>query len=164
MPVSLRACGPASIFMLATLGGCMTLQDPRVTVRSASEAERTDEAIVLDVAVEIENPNAEPLDLREVEYLLSLDGKAVFRARRAGGAAVSPHGTRTLTIPAVIPLAAVEREDADGPAATWRLQGTILYLPPGEIREIFFDAGLYRPRTGLRGEGPMAMERASVAP
>ena len=68
-----------------------------------AEGDRTDEALVLNFTVQAENPNAEPIPLRDTHYALTLEGIEVFRGRRDAQATLRRYGSHTFTLPAVVP-------------------------------------------------------------
>ena len=50
--------------------------------------------------------------------------------------------------------------DAEGEA--YVLTGTLLYQPPGELADVFFDADISRPKIRFSARGPLAPERADA--
>ncbi len=58
-------------------------RSPTVAVAAVTLGDSSDEALVLQFQLDLVNLGSEPLRLREFRYRLSIDGKPVFRGRRA---------------------------------------------------------------------------------
>lgn len=126
--------------------GCAFYRGPEVEVVSASRRETTPEAAGLEVVLELQNPNDEPLKLLEIHYDVRLDGGATFSGRRAARSTLPPRARQVVVLPAVA--------RGDGAAALGEsaaIHGTLRYVTPGKIAEVLFDVGLRRPKTGFKG-------------
>lgn len=140
--------------ILAPLAGCSTYGPPTVTVGDAAIVERSDEAVVVDVVLDLANPNPEPFELLTFEYEFAIEGRRVYQGRRAARATLSVRGAKRLEIPAVVRF---DRWDpaTDGPVEgrAWSLSGKLLYVAPGEIAELLLDTGVRRPTVRFSGRG-----------
>lgn len=137
------------------LGACMALlasgcgyQSPTIEVKSASVVESTDRHTLVNFSIEATNPNAIALPLRKLDYTVSVGGGTPFSGVRSPEATLPPGGTRTITFPAVLPAGAA--------AGSYTLNGTLLYITPGQIAEILFDTGVSRPTVGFAGQGAIS--------
>jgi len=146
-----RWIGPVMLapVVAAALPGasCSSYKDPSLRVTGVDVRERSADAVVVEFTVEAENPNEEPLPLKEFLYSVSVDGKHVFDGFRSPEATLRRFGTQHLKIPAVIPAAAAR----DG--TVWcRMNATLAYTTPGDLAKVLFDADVRRPEVGFVDE------------
>lgn len=134
------------------LGGCSSAQAPKLSVIEARVTEVTQDGVRLEFLIDAENPNEEPLPLREARYSLSLDGDTVFNGFRAPQATLRRLGTQRIMLPAVI-----RAEDIEGisPTPSYRLSGTLGYVTPGEIADLLFDYRVRRPQAPFDDRGTL---------
>ncbi len=145
------SCG---LLALAGLAGCSGHQAPLVRVGDAALVEVADEALAIGIAIELENPNAEPLELRRLTYTLSIDGRTVYDGRRAAQATLARSGVKTITIPAVVRYDRVSWDETGPPAeAEWSVRGEVVYVTPDELGEILLDARIIEPKAAFGGGG-----------
>lgn len=138
----------------AAVTGCSGFQSPKVTVSQPVVTERSDEAVVLSFDTGLQNPNSVPLELREMNYVLRVNGAKVYEGRRDAQATLPAEGGSTLMIPAVIPYSVTGWPPGSMPAEVrYELSGRLLYITPGQIREILNDSGIYRPTVGFHAAG-----------
>jgi hypothetical protein len=131
------------------VAGCSSTRAPLLSVQSADVTERTDDGIVVTFTMLADNPNPEPLPLRDASYSVTLAGKPVFSGTRSAQATVRRYGTQTFDLPAAFPI------PKDGAAGTqpYVLHGTVKYLVAGALAETLFDIHVRRPSTDFRGSG-----------
>lgn len=147
--------------LLAT--GCSAYKAPKVRVGDATVVEIAEEALRLDILLELENPNIEPLDLRRVNYTLVVDGRAVYQGKRAAQATLSRAGKRTLTVPGVVRYDRVDWTPGTRPAEVdWSIRGELVYITPGELAEILLDTKLREPTASFSGKGRVALVEIEV--
>lgn len=146
--------------LLALQTGCgLTGTRPSLEVSDARVAARTQEAILLEFAVEGKNMGDEPLPLRNVEYALSIDGRVVFRGSRAGERTLPAEGMQTVVLPASVRL-----EDLpDDGSVRYVLSGLIEYSKPGALADVLFDAKLVRPKAPFSDRGVIELGDAPTA-
>ncbi|MCA9297394.1 MAG: hypothetical protein KC983_12775, partial [Phycisphaerales bacterium] len=102
--------------------------------------------------VRLTNQNAEPLEIVHVDYSFAVDGRRVFRARRATRTTLGSFASHTITIPAVI-----TDEDARWTAAgrpmsiAGTVQGEFVYVSQSTLAEILLDSGVRQPSVGFHG-------------
>ena len=157
-PPRLPAVRPSLAVPLAVAAalatGCSGFRPPVVTVLEASVVEVTAEALRFDVVLELTTPNADPVELREFAYAVSIDGGHVFDGRRAAETTLSGGGAKRIALPAVVRFDRVGWNGPDAPpAAAWTMSGTLLYLTPGWLAEILLDTKLSRPKVRFAGGG-----------
>jgi hypothetical protein len=141
------------------LTGCTFHQSPQVRVGEPSLSEQSAEALRLDVPVELSNPNQDPLDLLRFTYRFAVNGRTVFRGKRAGQATLTGRSERRLVLPAIIRFDAVDWDAASMPASVeWSIHGSLLYLTPGEVAETLLDLGVRKPTAGFRGSGEVQLD------
>ncbi len=134
--------------------GCSAYQAPVVHVGSAVITQQTDEAIRLEVPVELENPNNETIDLLTFTYTVTVDGIRVYEGKRNAGAALGPHGTSRAMLPAVVRHDQMPWPDGQIPTATrWAIQGRVYYMTPSKLAEILQDLRLRNLSVRLVGDG-----------
>lgn len=142
------------------LAGCSSYSAPELTLESVRVRERSAEAVVLEVTLNAENRNSEPLPLREVRYALSIDGEEVFAGTRSAESTLRRYGSQKIVLPAVVkpgdsPLTAGSRSVL--------IAGSMTYLTPGELDRILFDAEVRRPSVSFSLESDAALEATQPA-
>ena len=152
------------VLLLVAAGGCST-QPPRVEVQDALVVDRSVEAMQIDFSLELFNPNEEPIPLLNCEYTLFVEGREVFRGKRAALTTLDRNGTRRIMLPAVIPYADANWPGAEAPESfRYRLTGELQYIAPGELAEILFDTGVRRPKVGFSAAGRLTVLDAGPVP
>jgi hypothetical protein len=147
------------------LAGCMGYRPPSIAVGEAVLVEETAEALRLDVALDLANPNEEPLELLQFEYVFSIGGSSVFRAKQSAEATLSASGSKRLLLPAVVPLDRAPWPAGARPAeADWSIRGSLLYVTPGALAEALLDTGVRKPRARFGGTGRVPLAGAAPAP
>jgi len=158
-----RPVAPRAIFSvligltIASTTACAGTKSPGVDVTGVHLGDVTDEGYVLHFDLRMDNPNIEPLELDEVHYSVSIDGREIYRGRRSAEATLSAGGGKTLRLPAVV--TPVEGGESAPPAGDveYAISGTLWYLTPGELAEILFDSGVRRPSVGFRQAGAITL-------
>lgn len=157
---SVRTLGLGALLgsvLVAGLAGCSTIKDPTFNVVGVSEGERTGEALVLNFTIQADNPNAEPLPLKEASYALTLNDVEVFSGQRDAQVTLRRYGSHTFTLPAVVPADRFDLASFDAGASAegvrYDLTGTVQYLAPGALAEVLFDTGVRRPKAGVDERG-----------
>jgi len=136
------------------MSGCTAYRDPSVSVLGVTVTETADGLLGLDFSLVLENPNDQPLALREFNYTLAVDGAVAYRGRWAASATLPASGSRRLSIPAVVRYDLVGRTaSSGGPKPRYDLAGHVLYIVPGEIAEILFDTGGRKPKASFTAQG-----------
>ncbi len=138
------------LLLVPVLTGCSSYDAPRLAVSSVVLADRSDEAVVLDVTLDAENSNEVELPLETIEYTVLVDGRVVFEGTRSAEATLRREGTQQIVLPVAIRLAPDVPLRGEYP---YRIRGRLTYVTPGEIAQLLFDAGVRRPRVGFRDEG-----------
>ncbi len=146
------------VFSLLALVGCTGLRSPRVAVGSVDTSAATQDALALDIVMELQNPNPTAVELFEFRYTLAIDGTHVFTGRRGGSANLSPKSTRQFTLPAVVNFDVVEWSlDALPDRCNYTLHGTLVYYAPNALAEILFDAGVRQPKVHFSSRGELSL-------
>ena len=143
----------------AVLPGCATA--PSAEVQSGRSGDRQAGGTVAYIAVELNNPNDEPLPMREVRYSVNVVGQPglSFSGTRAAEATIPAKGVHKLTLPAAFPAG------VDLAGAEYAISGTVSYLEPGQIAAVLYDYRVSRPSVGFSGGGRFAVaEVVSSAP
>jgi hypothetical protein len=135
----------------ALLSGCTSYSAPTLDVVNVSLGDQTPQGMVIKFTLDADNENSEPLPLESVRYTLYLNDEAVFSGYRSPESTLRRFGTQQITLPAVVELGG-ENARPTG-RATYRLEGTLEYVTPGEIAKILYDAEIQRPTVGFSKEG-----------
>ena len=152
------------ILLLLTVGlaGCDGFRAPGVGISEVSVADATSEALSLNIVMDLVNPNSAPVQLYEFRYTVTVEGRYVFEGRRAGGATLSSAGSRTVSLPAVVPFEKVGWQPDALPAdASYTVYGHVQYYAPNRLAEIVFDSASRKPRVRFSDRG---RPRGSVRP
>ena len=149
----------AAIGMLAgALAGCSLLA-PQVFVGDAQFVEASDEALRVDIQLDLMNLNNEPIELKQFDYTVSVDGRRIYSGRRAAQATLSALGEASVVLPAIVTYEAAGWTSAERPdTADWSINGSVLYLTPGALAEILLDTRFREPRAAFRGDGSVAIQ------
>jgi hypothetical protein len=131
------------------LFGCFA-QSPTFTLDGWQVTEEGPDGTVVNFSFIGENPNDEALPLREVRYQLSLDGQRVFSGVRSAEATLPPNGAQRIDLPVALTLPDDAVVDPD---ARFRLTGSVTYVVPGAIAELFFDNNIRKPKTSITADG-----------
>lgn len=133
------------------LMGCQFQSAPQLDLGDAMLDESTAEATRVAFVLEVTNPNETPLELRELEYQLNVDGRQVYSGRRAAQTTLPSAGNTQVQVPAVIPADIWQDGDRN-----YSLTGTLIYVSQGQFAELLLDMGLPRPRASFAGRGELA--------
>ena len=143
--------------LVVVLAGCTGTKHPEIAVTGATIDQTTEHAATIRLALRLENPNNEPLQLLEFDYRVSVDGRQAYRGKRSAEMTLARQSVRDVEIPAVIVAPA---DDAGGAATlaetAFQVHGTLRYLAPGAIEQTLFDTGVRRPRVNFSGSGRLA--------
>jgi hypothetical protein len=143
----------------AVLPGCASA--PLAEVQSGRSGDRQVSGTVAYIAVELNNPNDEPLPMREVRYSVAVVGQPglTFSGTRAAEATIPAKGVHKLTLPAAFPAG------VDLAGAEYTISGSVSYLEPGQIAAVLYDYRVSRPSVGFSGGGRFSSaEVVSSAP
>lgn len=143
---------------LASLSGCTSYVDPKIFVTGVSLGESTDEAMVLRFAVDLNNPNKEPIQLLEFDYEVSIDGVKAYSGKRSARQTLAGNSERQTELPGVISFDVVGWSPAGIPSTVkYEIEGKLQYLTPGEFAQVLLDTGFRRPHSDFRQSGLVQM-------
>ncbi len=142
------AIGVAVVGVCALLGGCAPT--PSLEVVDATLIDASPEAVVVAVRVRATNIGEDGLPLRLATYTISAGGKSAT-VTRSPEATLRARGAQEFIVPAALLLNSSERAAMSDTPFT--ISGTVSYVPPGRIPEVFFDMGIYRPSASMSGGG-----------
>ncbi len=155
---------PAKIALLLALvsatTGCKQFVAPTLKVVEARVHEQTAEGIAVDFVIEGANANEAEIPLQLVKYSFSIDGERVFRGERMAESTLRRYGSQRFILPVAttwdkLPIGH-EPTAADQPRVRqYRLWGTLQYIAPGALAEVFFDTGVRRPSVNFSTEGEL---------
>lgn len=150
-------------------GGCTTYDAPTLDVTGVTLTQSTPDGVAIEFAIDAHNTNEVELPLRELRYDVYINGRRVFSGVRSPEAALRRLGTQRILAPASVP-----RGEKDGVSeiptgvAECRIEGTLKYITPGRLAELFFDVGAQRPTVGFKGRGSVdfgaGLDSARAAP
>lgn len=132
----------------SALVGCAS---PAITVRNVSVQEETDQAVRLTVDVDLSNPADASMRLLQWNYTFS-NASGSYSGTWEALTTLPPRTTVSKSIPVVLPSVAG--------ADSWNISGSLTYRSPSRVAEIFYDLGLWRPRTGFGGSSQSAAQPA----
>lgn len=145
----------AATLISLLLGGCSGYQDPAVTSAGVTLTERSSEALTLRLAIDLHNPNNEPLKLLEFDYSVLIDGVDVYEGVRAAETTLAASGHKEVSIPAVVRYDTMKwmNETVIPKSATYQVRGSLRYLTPGGFAQALFDTGLRKPSASFGWSG-----------
>lgn len=136
----------------APLAGCSAYRAPAIEVSGARVSQESSQGMVIDFNLSASNANEVDLPLERVRYTVRLNGERVFTGTRSAEATVRRLGTQDFVLPAAIDLT---RFDLPAGEVPYEITGSVVYVTPGEIAQILFDAGVRRPRSSFRRRGTL---------
>ena len=145
---------------LSLLAACSSYRAPVLTVAETRVRESAPSGVVVEFLVDAENPNPEPMPLREVRYAMEVNGQRVFECVRSPEATLRRFGTQRLILPVVLPLSPGA---APPSASSVTLSGTLSYTAPGQWAETLFDTGVSRPEASFTTSAPVDFTRSPSA-
>ncbi len=143
-----------------TLGsGCRStdkIEQPFVRVLGMAVVGHTPDGVRLELTLLVENPNFVPLPLIGCNYNVTIDGvgqsafadhphRTVPAGLETGG---NRFGKQTLRLPVTIGYHGTSLK-----GTAYRVNGTVVYDPPGQIDKILAESHLKRPQISFRGAG-----------
>ena len=153
--MQIRSISLMFLVTAALLGGCQVSRRPELSQGQAYIVQSSDAATVVDITIRAVNRGPDPFPLTRVEYTVELDGKPALSAARSAQITAHRFSEEEFTIPAVI---------AGGTRPTsYRVSGTVTFVPPNLVRKVLYDEGLLRPSQSFSFEGPVAAS-APAAP
>jgi len=145
------------ILAAAAPAGCAGYRPPSIRLADVRLAERTDEAASFRFELIVENPNEDPVELREIRYTLALDGETIYHGRRAALTTLHAGTTSVIVLPAVVRFdRAGWPADALPPRADYELAGGMVYVTPGTLAEMLLDTGVRTPTASFRQVGSLS--------
>jgi len=130
--------------------GCSSSSGPRVSVGQARIVDSTADGTKGTFELFAENPNRDPLLLRDIVFEVSVGGSKIFEGRRDAGATLSGFGGQTLTVPFVTTAA-----NTLSPGATIRVSGELEYSKPDALSKTLMEAGVSDPSKSFEGEATL---------
>lgn len=149
------------VLVVAGLGGCSGYAPPSLSVAGVSVAAESEHGVVIDFAIDAQNVNSVELPLKQVRYSLTLDGREVFSGVRSPEASLRRLGTQRFHIPVAVAVGPEEPKFTGKHG--YALQGTLLYITPGQLAEVLFDIKWRRPSVGFREEGTLDFGEKTAA-
>ncbi len=164
---------PATIALLlgltSALLGCKQFVAPTVKVVEAHVLEQTHEGIAVEFTLEGSNANDEEIPLQLVKYSFSIDGERVFRGERMAESTLRRYGSQRFVLPVAttwdkLPIGHEPTASDQPRVRKYRLWGTLQYIAPGALAEVFFDTGVRRPSAHFSTEGELLITPAPQGP
>lgn len=137
----------------ALLAGCSGLQRPTSQVGSAAITDASEQGARVVIPVVLRNPNDTPLPIRETRYTIGIAGHEPFEFTDKTVATMPAQGVQTLRLPAAFATFGDGAEALAGRSYT--IRGSVVYQPPGEIRQLLTDSGFPLPSVGFSGSGEL---------
>ena len=143
-------------FLLA-LQGCFGGGAPVVDMQSIELTGVNDDAMAVVLNGSIVNPHSGECRLLQFEYVLSVDGRQVYRGRHAAEMTLSPGARREIALPASFPYSSVGWVSSALPdESSWAMSGSLVYLGRGVLSQTLLDLG-YRPSVGYAAAGKLVL-------
>jgi len=142
------------IATVLSVGGCgafklpdlpPTLHEPVVTVQSVELLDQSPEASRYMVHLTLENPNDYELPLTIADYTVTVSG-AQYKGDTVPNRTLPASRSIDVKLPAVV---------AGSGGGSYQVSGSIEMTPPHEIRQLYYDIGVPRPRVPFAGQGPI---------
>ncbi|MFH1688733.1 MAG: LEA type 2 family protein [Candidatus Eisenbacteria bacterium] len=129
----------ALLTCLFAITSCSEIEEPIVTMTGVNLRGASLEGIVLELLLEVENPNGFGANIGELEYSVMLDNIKVGKGEQSDPIAVPADGTVEVAIPFTIVWSGVDKglkKLLDGEEHEWRLKGSVR-LSKGAMSRFF---------------------------
>ncbi len=128
----------ARIFAIACViaaisGGCASVQPPTATITNVAAGDVSGDGFAVNLAVQLQNPNAVSLPLSSAQYTLKLGGVQVVNDATKTGGEIPAHGSTAITIPIRLKfedLLAAEQAIVTGRGSVPYDAGAVLHFNP----------------------------------
>ena len=130
---------------------------PTFKVLGVRVAEQTDDGARLLILLEATNNNDDPIGLLDCEYTLTMGGGGAGGGRMQRGFAASVHQTLPARSVQLIGLPAAMPWQAEAVGAAFVASGSIVYDPPGNLRQFLTESSVPLPSASFRGEGDVVL-------
>lgn len=135
------------------LGGCASgLKQVKARVDSVRIDEQTDQGVRVLVTVVAENPNDVALPIVRAKYEVDVADAEPFRFTDLPAVTVPANGVQTVTLPAAL---APTGGGAYADGAGYKVTGSLIYEPPGEIRKLLTQYGVPLPSASFKQQGTL---------
>lgn len=133
----------ALLLVLVTLNllGCISAHPPTVEVVGAEVTETGPDASRVEVLLMLSNPNDISLPLKQVSYQVSVEGAEPYAYVDLPARVLPPNGVQSVRLPAVV----TESEGESLSGASWRVSGTVTYVPENQLRAFLTETGVPLP-------------------
>lgn len=125
-----------------------SLRQPSAKVIHVGIPQQTDQGALVEVAVELHNPNAVPLPLVASQYTVAVDRIEPFMLDDEVHLTLPASGRQTVRLVAAF---ASDGENVKGRSCT--VSGTITYRPPGQFRKVLTESYIPLPSVAFLGRG-----------
>ncbi len=157
---------------LSIFGGCSSYSAPTLSLAGIESVEETPQGLVLLVRLRAENENEVALPLRQVDYTARLGdgaGALTFTGRRSPESTLRRKGGQEIVLPVAL---ALRPAGADGTGAEVRPTGVVpfsltaelMYITPGALADVLFDAEIRRPVANVSASGMVDVGSGPGAP
>ena len=143
VPARAWAAAFAGALWMAGLGGCAA--NPEVRAIRAERGATTAEATEVKVILELRNPNDAPVELTVWDYSFEVEGRSAYSGRWIASLTLPPKERMLAELPAVVPASLGE----PGPAARWRIGGTVGFRATSKLDVLLYQLGFNRLYAGF---------------
>lgn len=150
---ALTACGPLKAPEMPT-----PVTAPVSQVQSVRLVEAGPDANRYMVTLLLTNPNDYALPLLDADYRVQI-GDAGYRGDTAPNRTLPASGHVLVELPAVIAAG-----DAPESGTEYRISGSLEMDPPQQLKQVFYEFGLPRPRTSFSGSGTIESDLPAPPP
>jgi len=120
---------------------------PSAKVESVELIETTDEGSRLAVTVSLVNGNDVPLSLRDANYSVTVADGESYRFSSPANRTVPANGAQVVVLPVAVPHVVS--------GGSYRVSGSVIYEPPGEIRKLMTESHIPLPWVAFRSSGEL---------
>ncbi|MCE7974531.1 MAG: hypothetical protein DYG92_09475 [Leptolyngbya sp. PLA1] len=140
------------------LWGCAGVQPPAVRVTGTTLRERTADAAVLDVVLDVDNTGPDALPLRNVLYSVWLADRLVFQGTRSASATAAGFSRCSIVLPASV------TGDPASSGTSITVKGEVFYDSPRVFSRTMAEAGLSSPSVTFSHQGEVDLATPAPAP
>jgi hypothetical protein len=125
-----------------------SLNDPTIQVQGLSIVDRSAQGASVEATVQLHNSNDVPLPLVRRSYTITIEGFEPFSISDEVHRTLPARGYQLVKLPAAFAL-----DGGDLAGRAWRLEGSITYRPPGQIREVLTESYVPLPSVSFSDDG-----------
>jgi hypothetical protein len=127
----------AGLLAAASAAACLAFHNPTIAFTGVDVSEVTRESAVLDVSLDVTNPNGYALGVRQLTYRLTIDGESAGEGSLESAVSVPAHGNAVVKLPLTLRFAPLRSRALEFALSGvgYAVEGDVVFTTPvGSVR------------------------------